>query len=191
MESLLAESEAKRAAFLNDPCVAQGSGRERAGRPHRRNHPQRDAHPDSVLGAEIAVTPMRAAIAVAAALTSMTPASAETLTCSTWQGIRTCQDGHGYVSRETEWQGFTFGDDSDGNKMDDEPVAGDGHHNGRATGWRKIGDCKCSDLRIKSSKEVLIADAAGQALKAALRAPRTAFDAFRVGVPHPMPSWPF
>jgi hypothetical protein len=60
---------------------------------------------------------MRAAfIAVAAALTSMTPASAETLTCSTWQGIRTCQDGHDYTSHETQWQGMTFGDDSDGNR---------------------------------------------------------------------------
>ena len=64
----------------------------------------------------MAVTPTRAAvIAVAAALASMTPASAETLTCSTWQQITTCQDGHGYVSREHEWQGRTYGDDSDGN----------------------------------------------------------------------------
>jgi hypothetical protein len=23
--------------------------------------------------------------------------AAETLTCSTWQGVRTCQDAHGYV----------------------------------------------------------------------------------------------
>jgi hypothetical protein len=57
---------------------------------------------------------MRAAIIVAAALSSMTPASAETLTCSDWQGIRTCQDGHGYISRETQWQGFTIGSNSEG-----------------------------------------------------------------------------
>ena len=57
---------------------------------------------------------MRAAIIVAAALASMTPASAETLTCSDWQGIRTCQDGHGYISRETQWQGFTIGSNSEG-----------------------------------------------------------------------------
>jgi hypothetical protein len=46
---------------------------------------------------------MRAVI-IAAALASMTPVSAGTLTCSTWQGIRTCQDGHGYTSHETQWQ---------------------------------------------------------------------------------------
>jgi hypothetical protein len=37
------------------------------------------------------------------------------LVCSTWQGIRTCQDEHGYVSRETEWQGRTTGSDNQGN----------------------------------------------------------------------------
>ena len=58
---------------------------------------------------------MRGIIAVAAALTSMTPALAETLTCTDWQGIRTCQDGHGYTSHETRWQDRTYGDDSDGN----------------------------------------------------------------------------
>jgi hypothetical protein len=40
---------------------------------------------------------------------------AETLTCSTWQGIRTCTDGHGYVSHETEWQDRTYGSDNRGN----------------------------------------------------------------------------
>jgi hypothetical protein len=38
----------------------------------------------------------------------------ETLTCSTWQGVRTCQDAHGYVSHETEWQGRTYGSDNQG-----------------------------------------------------------------------------
>jgi hypothetical protein len=58
---------------------------------------------------------MRAAIIVAA-LTSMPPALAGTLTCTDWQGIRTCQDGHGYTSRETLWQDWTYGDDSDGDR---------------------------------------------------------------------------
>jgi hypothetical protein len=41
------------------------------------------------------------------------PVAAETLTCTDWQNIRTCQDGQGYVSHETQWQGRTYGDDSD------------------------------------------------------------------------------
>ena len=59
---------------------------------------------------------MRAIVAVAAALASMTPALAETLTCTDWQGIRTCQDGHGYVSHESQWQGRTIGDDNRGTR---------------------------------------------------------------------------
>ena len=51
------------------------------------------------------------------------PALAETLTCSTWQGIRTCPDSHGYTSHETQWQGMTIGQDSDGNRWDHEPLA--------------------------------------------------------------------
>jgi hypothetical protein len=58
---------------------------------------------------------MRAAIIVAA-LASMTPTLAGTLTCTDWQNIRTCSDGHGYTSHETEWQGRTYGDDSDGTR---------------------------------------------------------------------------
>jgi hypothetical protein len=46
---------------------------------------------------------MRAFIALAAALTSMTPALAETLTCTTGKASAPGQDGHGYVSRETQW----------------------------------------------------------------------------------------
>ena len=52
-------------------------------------------------------------VSVTAVSPSM-PALAETLTCSTWQGIRTCTDAHGYVSHETLWQGFTIGDDNQG-----------------------------------------------------------------------------
>ena len=59
---------------------------------------------------------MRAIIAVAAALAGMSPALAGPLTFSTWHGIRTCHDGHGYVCRETEWQDRTYGDDSEGTR---------------------------------------------------------------------------
>ena len=59
---------------------------------------------------------MRALIAVAAALTIMIPANAQTLYCTDWQGIRTCQDGHGYTSHETQWQDQTYGDDNRGNR---------------------------------------------------------------------------
>ena len=44
----------------------------------------------------------------------MTPVLAETLTCTDWQGIRTCQDSHDYVSHETQWQGMTHGSDNRG-----------------------------------------------------------------------------
>jgi hypothetical protein len=43
-------------------------------------------------------------------------AVAVVLTCSTWQGIRTCSSPDGYVSHETEWQGLTTGDDNQGNR---------------------------------------------------------------------------
>ena len=38
-----------------------------------------------------------------------------TLTCTDWQGIRTCVDGHGYVAHESAWQGRTNGWDNKGN----------------------------------------------------------------------------
>jgi hypothetical protein len=61
---------------------------------------------------------MRAVIIIAAAVLTQGTAAlgSETLTCSTWQGIRTCQDAHGYVSHETQWQGLTTGDDNQGNR---------------------------------------------------------------------------
>jgi hypothetical protein len=60
---------------------------------------------------------MRMLIGVALIIsTSMTPALAETLACSTWQGIRTCTDAHGYVSHETEWQGRINGWDNAGDR---------------------------------------------------------------------------
>jgi hypothetical protein len=61
---------------------------------------------------------IRIAISVAfvAALASVGPASAETLYCSTWQGVRTCQGRGGYVSHETTWQGVRTGSDNRGNE---------------------------------------------------------------------------
>jgi hypothetical protein len=53
-------------------------------------------------------------IVMIGALAIAAPALADTLTCSTWQGVRTCQDAHGYVSHETEWQGRTNGWDNRG-----------------------------------------------------------------------------
>ena len=57
-----------------------------------------------------------ALITTAIIYASITPARAETLTCSTWQQITTCADAHGYVSHETEWQGMTNGWDNAGNR---------------------------------------------------------------------------
>jgi hypothetical protein len=44
------------------------------------------------------------------------PALADTLTCSTFTAVRTCLGDHGYRSTESQWQGRTFGQDSDGNR---------------------------------------------------------------------------
>ena len=45
---------------------------------------------------------MRAAIMIATALVQSAAAlDAQTLTCSTWQGITTCSSPSGYVSHET------------------------------------------------------------------------------------------
>lgn len=35
--------------------------------------------------------------------------------CSVWQGVRTCSGTDGYLSRESQWQGRTYGDDNQGN----------------------------------------------------------------------------
>jgi hypothetical protein len=59
---------------------------------------------------------MRAVIILAIALAHSTAAMGQTLTCSTWQGVRTCQDAHGYVSHETEWMGRTNGWDNQGDR---------------------------------------------------------------------------
>ena len=69
---------------------------------------------------------MRAALVViiSAALASITPALAETLTCATsFQGYRICPGPGGYRSTEWERDGMRFGEDSDGNRWDHEPLA--------------------------------------------------------------------
>jgi hypothetical protein len=52
------------------------------------------------------------AVAFVGLIIAALPALAGQLSCSTWQGIRTCQSPGGYSSTETQWQGFTTGDDS-------------------------------------------------------------------------------
>jgi hypothetical protein len=52
-------------------------------------------------------------IIITVVIASITTALADTLTCSTWQGVRTCQGPDGYRSTETEWQGLVIGQDSD------------------------------------------------------------------------------
>ena len=72
-----------------------------------------------------AVTPMRDIIVVviavllaAVAHASITPALAETVTCSVWHGVRTCSSPGGYTSTETQWRGLVTGQDGDGNRDD-------------------------------------------------------------------------
>jgi hypothetical protein len=38
------------------------------------------------------------------------------LTCSTWNGIRTCSSPDGYLSHESTWNGITTGDDNRGDR---------------------------------------------------------------------------
>ena len=53
-------------------------------------------------------------IAIILALMAAAPAYALPLTCSTWQGFRTCTDASGYVSHESTWNGLTSGSDNRG-----------------------------------------------------------------------------
>ena len=59
---------------------------------------------------------MRIGTVVIASLVSVAPSmpavSAETLTCSTWQGIRTCSGTNGYMSQEWTREGMTIGEDN-------------------------------------------------------------------------------
>jgi hypothetical protein len=50
------------------------------------------------------------------AMLTAAPALSQTITCTTAQGIRTCLGPHGYLSREWDWQGMTFGSDNQGRK---------------------------------------------------------------------------
>ena len=52
---------------------------------------------------------------IIAALISVSPALAQTLTCSTWNGIRTCSGTNGFVSHEWDRDGMRFGQDNQGN----------------------------------------------------------------------------
>ena len=58
--------------------------------------------------------PLAWLIVAAALIQGTTALGSETLTCSTFQGIGTCSSPDGYVSHETQWQGFTIGDDNQG-----------------------------------------------------------------------------
>ena len=60
---------------------------------------------------------MRSLIVVAVVLVQSGAAlDAETLYCSTWNGVRTCSSPGGYVTHESTWPGVTSGQDSDGNR---------------------------------------------------------------------------
>ena len=50
----------------------------------------------------------------AAAVVTMRALTIAVLFCTTWQGYRLCDDGHGYRSTEWQWQGRTIRQDSDG-----------------------------------------------------------------------------
>jgi hypothetical protein len=55
-------------------------------------------------------------LVVAALIQSSATLDADTLICSTWQGIRTCSSPGGYVSHETQWQDRTYGSDNGGTR---------------------------------------------------------------------------
>jgi hypothetical protein len=56
---------------------------------------------------------VRAIIILAA---SVSPALADTVTCSTFAGVKTCSSPDGYTSHESTWNGITTGDDNQGNR---------------------------------------------------------------------------
>ena len=85
---------------------------------------------------------MRALIAAVAALTQSAAAlGSETLTCSTWQGIRTCSSPNGYVSHESTRNGITTGDDNRGNRWTTSRWRGDRYHNDHAAGALTLAGC--------------------------------------------------
>jgi hypothetical protein len=58
---------------------------------------------------------MRALIVIAAMI-GVSPALADTVTCSMWQQITTCVRPDGYVSHEITWKGITTGSHNRGNR---------------------------------------------------------------------------
>ena len=60
--------------------------------------------------------PLAWLIVTAALIQSTAALDSQTLTCSMWQQITTCQDSHGYRSTEWDRDGMTIGQDSDGRR---------------------------------------------------------------------------
>jgi hypothetical protein len=65
---------------------------------------------------------VRAIVILAA---SVSPALADTVTCSMFAGVRTCSSPSGYVSHESTWNGITTGDDNQGNRWSTSRWRGD------------------------------------------------------------------
>ena len=60
---------------------------------------------------------LRLFIAVVGLVAAYGPAFAgEPVTCSTWNGVRTCSGPDGYVSHESAWNGITSGSDNRGDR---------------------------------------------------------------------------
>jgi hypothetical protein len=60
---------------------------------------------------------MRLCVALVSLVAAYGPALAgEPVTCSTWNGVRTCSGSDGYLSRESTWNGVTTGDDNRGRR---------------------------------------------------------------------------
>jgi hypothetical protein len=55
---------------------------------------------------------IRIAIIAVAALAQSSGTVGQTLTCSTWQGVRTCSGTNGYMSHEWKRDGMTIGEDN-------------------------------------------------------------------------------
>jgi len=62
------------------------------------------------------IIPLLKGVIVTIVVFNIASTSAEPVTCSTWNGIRTCTGPGGYVSHETTWNGITTGDDNRGGK---------------------------------------------------------------------------
>jgi hypothetical protein len=60
--------------------------------------------------------PLAWLIVAMALVHSTATVDAETLTCSTWQGITTCSSPDGYLSQEWDRDGMTIGQDNQGDR---------------------------------------------------------------------------